>query len=210
MNGNSGAMSSRMLSSIPASPGLIASVQRVLGYVDDLPSGATGALHFGEYGVILLQSRKICWVVAKSMRIRLTDILRNQTTPPLARETIEQVFRRCKEDGIPIGDALVASGFATEAGLRAALFKHNGEAIVALANSGTKPDDFVAHGRTGYDPKFSFSACEVLAMLGSFDDPARAAAAQVELSSMLVPDSVGAAFARSAGASASIIAVAGV
>jgi len=209
MNGSPGVMSSRMLSSIPASPGLIASVQRVLGYVDDLPFGATGALHFGDHGVILLQSRKICWAVAKSMRIRLTDILRNQTTPPLPRETIEQLFRRCKENGTPIGEALVASGLATEAGLRAALFKHNGEAIVALANSGMQPDDFVAHSKTGYDPKFSFTPCEVLAMLGSFDDPARAAAAQVELSSMLVPDSVGAAFARSAAASALVIAVGG-
>jgi hypothetical protein len=199
------APASRLLSSIPASPGLVAAVQRLLGYVDDLPPGATGALHFGEDGVILLQSRKICWAVARTMRIRLTDILRNQTTPPVPREHVEQIYRRCKERGTPIGEALVASGLASEAGLRAALFKHNGEAIVALARSGLVPDDFVLHSKTGYDPKYSFAACEVLAMLGALDDPARAAAAQLELGATLVPDSVGAAFARGAAASGALV-----
>jgi len=194
-----------MLSSIPASPGLVASVQRLLSYIDDLPIGATGALHFGDQGVILLESRKICWAVARSMRIRLTDILRNQSTPPLPRERVEQIYRRCKESGTPIGEALVASGLATEAGLRAALFKHNGEAIVALAQSGMGPDRFVDHVKTGYDPKFSFTSCEVLAMLGSFDDMARAAAAQLELGGMLVQDSVGAAFARNSSASGALV-----
>jgi hypothetical protein len=180
----------------------------VLGYIDDLPATATGALHFGEQGVILLQSRKICWAVARSMRLRLTDILRNQSTPPVSRQAVEDIYRGCKTSGTPIGEALVASGLATEAGLRAALFKHNGEAIVALARSGAGPDDFVTHGRTGYDPKFSFSPCEVLAMLGAIDDPARAAAAQVELGRMLVQDCVGTAFTRSTdSAGAMIIAV---
>jgi hypothetical protein len=199
------APTSRLLSSIPASPGLVTSVQRLLGYIDDLPAGATGALHFGDHGVILLESRKICWAVARSMRIRLTDILRNQTTPPVPREHVEQIYRRCKETGTPIGEALVASGLATEAGLRAALFKHNGEAIVALARSGFPPDDFVAHSKTGYDPKFSFSPCEVLAMLGSFDDLARATAAQQELAAMLVPESSGAAFVRSPAVSGALV-----
>ncbi|RYZ07773.1 MAG: hypothetical protein EOO73_10600 [Myxococcales bacterium] len=202
---NASAPASRLLSSIPASPGHVAAVQRLLGHIDDMPPGATGALHFGEHGVILLQARKICWAVARTMRIRLTDILRNQTTPPVPREHVEQIYRRCKENGTPIGEALVASGLASEAGLRAALFKHNGEAIVALAGSSALPDEFVAHSKTGYDPKYSFAACEVLAMLGSLDDLARGAAAQLELASMLVPDSVGAAFVRGAAASGAMV-----
>jgi len=189
--------SSRVLPSIPVGPGLIASVLRLLAFVDELPPGATGMLKFGEDGLILLESRKICWAVARSMRLRLTDILRNQSTPPLPREAVEEIYRRCKIDGKPIGEALVMSGLVTEAGLRVALFKHNGEAIAHLAGSGLSPDAFVSHSRTGYDPKFSFSPCEVLAMLGSLDDPARALAAQIELSNALVPDSFGAAFVRS-------------
>lgn len=202
---SAGAPSSRLLSIIPANPGLSAAVQRVLGFIDDLPPGATGALHFGMEGVILLQGRKICWAMARGMRVRLNDILRNQSTPPVPREEVERIYRRCKESGTPIGEALVASGLATEAGLRAALFKHNGEAIIALARSGAMADDFAFHSKTGYDPKFSFSPCEMLAMLGTFDDPARAAAAQVELASMLVPESVGAAFVRSPHVSGALV-----
>src|SRR5688572_27455470 len=194
-----------MLSSIPASPGLVAAVQRLLSYVDDLPAGATGALHFGEQGVILLQSRKICWAVARTMRVRLTDILRNQSTPPVPREAVEALYRQCEISGTPIGEALVASGLASEAGLRAALYKHNGEAIVALAQSGAVPDSFVSHSKTGYDPKFAFSSSEVLAMLGFADDPARAAAAQHELTGCLVEESTGAAFARSSAASGALV-----
>lgn len=197
--------SSRMLSSIPASPHVNAAVQRILGYIDDLPAGATGALNFGPNGVILLQSRRICWAMARTMRLRLTDILRNQSTPPVSREAVEQVYRRCKDSGTPIGEALVASGLATEAGLRAALFKHNGEAIVALARAGAAPDDWVTHTKSDYDPKYSFTACEVLAMLGAVDDPARATAAQLELSGMLVPESVGAAFTRGSDASGALV-----
>jgi len=199
---------SRVLPSIPASPGLIASVLRLLAFVDDLPFGATGVLDFGEQGLILLESRKICWAVARCMRLRLTDILRNQSTPPLPREAVEEIYRRCKGNGKPIGEALVTSGLVTEAGLRVALFKHNGEAIAHLAGSGMAPNGFVSHTRTGYDPKFSFSPGEVLAMLGSLDDPARALAAQIELGNTLVPDSFGAAFVRSStSAGALIIAV---
>lgn len=199
------APSTRMLSSIPASPLLSSAVQRVLAYIDDLPAGATGALSFGSHGVILLQSRKICWVMSHAMKNRLTDILRGQSPVPISREAIEQTYRRCKDSRTPIGEALVASGLATEAGLRAALFAHNSEAIVALARAAAAPDDWVTHTRSDYDPKYAFSACELLSMLGARDNPARAAAAQQELSSVLVPESVGAAFVREPAAAGSLV-----
>jgi hypothetical protein len=194
-----------MLSSVPANPGLIAAVLRILALIDDLPRGAMGALHFGEEGIVLVQARKICWAVARTMRVRLTDILRGQTTPALPREAVEEIYRACRNSGQPIGEALVASKLVTEVGLRAALFQHNGEAIVALAQSGASLQRFVSHSKTGYDPKFAFSPCEVLALLGGRDDPARAAAAQAELSGILVPDSVGAAFVRSSAVAGSLV-----
>ena len=197
--------SSRLLPSIRVGPGLIASVLRLLSFIDELPAGATGILHFGEHGIILLDSRKICWAVASTMRIRLTDILRNQSTPPLPREAVEDIFRGCKDNGRPIGEALVTSGLVTEAGLRAALFKHNGEAIAQLARANATPDGFTVHSSTTYDPKYAFSPCEVLATLGSLDDPARAIAAQLELGDTLVHESSGVAFARNEATSGSLV-----
>ena len=206
MTGGGGAPSSRMLSGIPANPGLVAAVLRILELIDGLPRGATGALHFGEEGMILVQCRKICWAVARTTRAWLTDILRGQTTPPLPREAVEEIYRACRHSGQPVGEALVASKLVTEAGLRAALFKHNGEAIVALAQSGALLHRFVNHhNNTAYDRKFAFSSCEVLAMLGGRDDPARAASAQAELADTLVPDSMGAAFVRSSAVAGSLV-----
>jgi hypothetical protein len=199
------APSSRTHSSIPANPSSIAAVLRLLEVIDDLPRGATGALHFGDEGIILVQSRKICWAIARTMHVKLTDILRAQSTPPLPREAVEQIFRACKNSGKPLGEALVESQLVTEAGLRAALFEHNGQAIAALARSGAHFQKFVSHGKTGYDPKFAFSPCEVLAMLGARDDPARAAAAHAELAGTLVQDSLGAAFVRGSAVSGSLV-----
>jgi hypothetical protein len=193
--------SRRVFSSIPCDPSLLSGVLRLLAWLDELPKGATGVLKFGAEGVILLEARKICWAMTRQMRFRLTDILRHQSTPPLPREAIEEIYRRCQQTGKPIGEALVAGGLVSEQGLRAALLKHIGEALAQLAKLSLTPDSFVNHTRSGYDPRFAFSACELLAMYGALDDPARAAAAQLELAGNVVPGSVGAAFVRSSSAS---------
>ncbi|HXK17505.1 MAG TPA: hypothetical protein VNG33_06875 [Polyangiaceae bacterium] len=197
--------SKRLLSSIPASPGLFASVLRLLSAVDDFPPDATGVLRFGGHGMILLESRKICWAVAASMRGRLTDILCNQGSSRLPKALVEDVFRKCKLSGQPLGETLVKSGLVSEFGLRAALLKHTGEAIAQLARTGVGPDHFTAHNATSYDPRFAFSACEILAMLGAVGDPARATAAHHELESTLVQESTGAAFARSSAVSGALV-----
>ena len=150
MTSAAGLMSSRMLSSISASPGLVASVQRLLGYIDDLPAGATGALHFADQSVTFLESRKICWVATRGVRIRLTDILRNQSTPPVPREQVELIYRTCKENGTPIGEALVASGLAFQAGLRAALFKHNGDWVSGVFDVASTVDSEVFAARANW------------------------------------------------------------
>jgi hypothetical protein len=187
---------------------LVTSVLRLLTFVDELPPGATGVLKFGAHGVILVESRKICWAMTRSMRFTLTDILRHQSTPPVPREAVEEVYRRCQRTGKPVGEALLEGGLVTAPGLKAAVLRHTGEALATLAQTATLPDGFVNHPRAGYDPKFSFTACELLAMFGARDDPARAAAAQGELGASLVHGSVGAAFIRSnEGAGTQLIAV---
>jgi hypothetical protein len=107
---NTRAVAGRRLPSIPAGPGLLTSVLQLLRAIDDLPAGATGALPFGDQGVILLEARKICWALARSMRFHLTDILRSQSTEELTQDVVEQVYRRCKQTGTPIGGSVGARG----------------------------------------------------------------------------------------------------
>jgi hypothetical protein len=189
--------SKRLFSSLPASPALIPPLMRLLAFIDELPPGATGVLHFGEDGVILLESRRICWAIASVVRMRLTDILRNQSSPRLPRAAVEDIYQSCKLSGRPIGEALVASGLISEPGLRGALLKHTGAGLLALAHSASAPSAFTVHTRASHDPRFSFAACELAATLCALDDPARAVAAQVELESMLVHETSGVAFVRS-------------
>lgn len=191
-------------------PSRVPGVARLMAYIDDLPAGATGALHFGERGMILVQSRRICWAIAHNMTGRLTDILREQSSPPVRRERVEEIYRRCRQTGTPIGEALVKSGLASERGLKKALFMHNSEAISILSSSDCYPARFVKHSTTGYDPKYSFSTAEIFVGLAAVGEAQRAQEARVELRSVLVPESMGAAFVRSStGAGALVIAVDG-
>jgi hypothetical protein len=173
-------------------------VLRIFAFIDELPAGATGALHFGQLGVILVESKKICWAATDAMRSRLTDILCHQHTPPLERQAVEDVYRDCKKRHQPFAAALIASGLVTETGLRSALFKHNAEAILYLARAKAFRPEFVTHARETFDPKFAFSCAEILAAIGAYDDPVRAGHAQAELEATLVAESSGAAFVRSA------------
>lgn len=199
-----GVEAKRALSSAPPGPWLVSPVLRLLSFVDELPAGATGVLRFGDQGVILLESRRVCWAIAPSLRLRLTDIVRNQTSPRLPRAAVEEICQKCKLSGQPIGEALVASGLVSERGLRSALLKHTAAAIAHLARLGASPDTFTVHTRSSYDLRFSFSACELLAALGGYEDPARAAAAQIELTSTLVQESTGVAFVRTGAASGAL------
>lgn len=181
-------------------------VLKLLSFVDELSFGATGALSFGAKGVILVESRRVCWAVARGMPFTLTEILREQSSPPLSLGAVEAVYRRSKRSGQPIGEALLQGGLVTATGLKAALLRHSAEAIAELALAKAEPEAFLPHARAGYNPRFSFSTSELLAMFGSRDDPTRAAAAQQELQSSLVPGSVGIAFSCK-GANSRVIAV---
>ncbi|HEX4337290.1 MAG TPA: hypothetical protein VH062_15345 [Polyangiaceae bacterium] len=183
---------------IPSERGLAAWTLCLLGAIDELPSGATGALRFGEGGVVLVESRRICWAQAKSMRLRLTDILCNQANPPIARDAIEDVVRGCRTTGHPLGESLVASGLVSETGLRSALREHTTHAVAHLARERATADAFSPHTQRGYDPRYAFTTCEILATVCGADDPPRSATAERELAGVLVTESTGAAFVRGA------------
>lgn len=182
------------VTSVASNALLLSSTVQLLQHVEALPSGATGALSFGEQGVILIENKRICWAVASDMKQRLTDILCQQTTPPLPRSAVEELVRRCKQDGKPVGEALVESGFVSEVELRAALERHTCEAIVRLAQSNVTPTRFLRHTRHGYDPRFVFSTAELLASLSGTRRTQLGIHARAHLASVLVPDAGGFAY----------------
>lgn len=177
----------------------VASIQsavELLQHVESLPATATGVLSFGDDGVILLQSRRICWAVAANMQKRLTDILCQQKNPPLPRAAMEALFRQCKGDGKPIGEALVSSGLLSEAQLRSALAFHSGEAVARIAHARRRPTGFLPHTKTGYDARFVFQSVELLASLCAGREPEVASEVAVRLKQTLVPGATGFAFKR--------------
>jgi hypothetical protein len=201
---------SRFCSSAASDSTLLASAVEVLESVEGLPAGSTGALRFDDEGVVLVDGARICWALARNMRERLTDILCTDPRRPIARALVEEVFRRAKDSGTPLGESLVASGLVSVPGLRAALLRHNAEAIACLAHTRKRPTQFSRHAGGRYDRRFAFSTTELLAAISGSGNPARAAQASQWLDDVNVEDAVGVAFIRDVeGSSPAIIAVDG-
>jgi hypothetical protein len=176
---------------------LLSSMAHLLKQVDALPSGATGALAFGDAGVILVENKRICLALAGDMRHRLTDILCQQTDPPLARTTVEDVLRRCRRDGTSIGHALLSSGILSERELWAALSRHNCEAIARLSRGDAlKATGFTPHAKCGYGARFVFSTTELLSTIAGKRRPRLATRARARLSALSLPDTSTFAFLR--------------
>ncbi len=169
----------------------------LLEHIEGLPHGTTGVLAYGEDGVILLQNRRVCWAVAADMQRRLTDILCQQKEPPLARQEMEALFRCCKQNGTPIGEALVSSGLLSTGDLRSALTRHTGEAVGRIARLRTRPTEFTPHVKRGYDARFVFSAVELLSSLAA-PRSRISEQARLHLGAILVPNASGVAFVRDA------------
>jgi hypothetical protein len=190
-------------SSSPALDVAPSAVVAPLVAIEDLPEGSTGALVFREgaidRGAVFIEGGRVCWAVALHMRRRLTDLLRHQTEPPLEPTVVERVYRQCRVDSRPLGEALVESGIVSECGLRCALRQHNAEAI-ALLGSTRGVREWRAHRNRRYDAKFTFSTAELLVSVGALQDDEKASTARGRLRGVLDEASVGVAFARTGGA----------
>jgi hypothetical protein len=185
------------ITSVASNALLLSSTLQLLQEVEALPSGATGALAFGEQGLILIENKRVCWAIARDMERRLTDILCEQREPRLPRAPMEELFRRCKQERRPFGEALVASSLVSEAELRAALERHTCEALLRLAQScSAKPTSFARHLKQSYDPRFVFTTAELLASLAGRRRTALATRARSQLAAVLAADTSGFAFLR--------------
>lgn len=176
---------------------------RLLRGVERLPAGATGAFVFGgnkeeSKGMILVENGRICWAATPGMERRLTDILVSQSRPPLSEAVVEEVYQRCRREGIPLGAGLVAGGVVTPRGLRQALLKHAGEAIThlcrALKSEGKVSPAWVPNRTRRYDAQFTFTPAEIVVAVGARVDETKAVQGSEVLRHALEDGGAGAAF----------------
>jgi hypothetical protein len=174
---------------------LAASV-RVLEEIERLPNGATGALVFAEHGMVLVENKRICWAVAHGMQRRLTDLLCEQSAT-LQRQQAEDLYRKCKREGRPLGETLVSSGLVSLAELQSTLLRHNGEALRTLAQfSNLREVKFSSLSARGYDARLSFTTSELLAALSARRYRTEAADAKATLVEFARADARSFAFVR--------------
>jgi hypothetical protein len=187
----------------PAVTAPLRSIRALLEYIEALPPDATGALEFVQ-GRVMLEKGRFCWALSGQPRRRLTDILRHQTSPPLAYEVLEAVVAEARTNSVPIGEAFVQSGHITAEQLGASLRQHIAESICSLAVNAT-PSGWTDASPKGYSPRFTFSAVQVLASVGALRAPETARHARAQLRRMLAPEAHGASFIRDVGAAGPLI-----
>ncbi len=169
----------------------------LLREVERLPLEATGALLLhgptGHCGSILIEHGRVCWIVARGLSRRLSDLLREESHA-LGPETLEDVFRWCGRHDTPLGEALVGSGLVTAEGLHQALRRHSAESLLSLAANGDGVDaEWVPHKHRRYDARFTFGALELWGAVGRLCAPDAANEAGAHLS-RVVRQGAGAAF----------------
>ena len=176
----------------------IPTLLRLLKGVEALPDGATGALVFTAkdmpQGTVLIEDNRVCWAAASSMEHRLTDILRNQSDPPVSAETLEQIYDECYRDKIPLGEALVERGIVTPEGLWRGLRQHTAEAIALLATAQRISPVWASNRQRRYDAQYTYSTVDLLSCVGSFGWEEEARDAEETLREIIPKSAVGIAF----------------
>jgi hypothetical protein len=195
----------RIPPSIAPEPALLVGALRLMVAVEDLPEGATGVLHVGPHGVLLLESRRICWAAAVGMEPRFAELLKQELQVELSRAQFDDLWRQCREDGAQFTSTLLKAGVVTEGSLRAAFFSQTVEATAHLARSGPGSEYFVPHARGRYNARFTFHPAEIIAALGARTNRALTVDATRVLEETLVNDTGGCAFVRDGGTSLPVV-----
>jgi hypothetical protein len=157
--------------------------------IEDLSAASTGALVFTAQGrtegTILVEKGRICWAATARMGHRLTDILRSRLDPEVGPRALEEIVRRCRDEGTPLGETLVASSLISSDSLREALRQHTSEAILFLAQRSGEPPTWLPHRKHRYDARFTFSPAELLASVGAVCLPDLAEQSRAEMDKLL-------------------------
>jgi hypothetical protein len=137
-------------------------VAKLLEHVETIAGGRTGEVDVSgtsaRIGTIYVEAGEICWAAEVGSGRTLTERLLRRGS--LGRSELEDTFRHCQRTGAALGEVLVERGHLTADALRAALREHTWEALLGFAHLAGELT-FNARPRS-YDPKFRFSACDLL------------------------------------------------
>lgn len=179
----------------------LGTVAELCAFVDELSPTDAGELVIGgvrSLGSVYVDSRRICWAAAKGLARRLTQLIAEGAT--VSPGDLEDVYRRCKASGAPLGESLVSLGVTSAEQLRAALAQHTVESLAQLTGAANLG---VWHPRApgAYSARFTFGTGEVLARIGGLQSGAFAARVEEELRACFWAGEWGAAFVRLPGRS---------
>lgn len=137
-------------------------VARLLERVESIAGGQTGEVGVSgsaaRIGTIYVEAGEICWAAEVGSGRTLTERLLRRGS--LDRSELEATFRHCQQTGAPLGEVLVERGHLSADAFRAALREHTWEALLGFAH--LAGDLTFAARQRSYDPKFRFSACDLL------------------------------------------------
>lgn len=117
-------------------------------------------------GSVFVEHGRVCWAAARGLAPRLTKLLiesaKTEGDPTnVTAASMEEHYRVCKAEGVPLGELLVSRGIVSAERLRAALIQHTAESLDLLCH----PDASATwHARQGgYSARFTFQTAELLA-----------------------------------------------
>jgi hypothetical protein len=128
--------------------------------VEQLGPADCGMLSFaGSSGGIFVERGRICWVAARGLQRRLSDLLRAHGSVDSAQ--LERIYQRCRSEGTLLGQTLVAEGLLQPVELEYALRRHSAECLVALCRV-SQATIWASHPGRGYAPRFTFRPLDLL------------------------------------------------
>lgn len=129
--------------------------------IEELAPTESGLLSFGSapIGGIFVERGRVCWVAACGLERRLCDLLRSYAS--IDPSELERVSERCRSQGVPLGQTLVAEGLLRPSELEGALRHHSAECLLDLCRSGYGTS-WASHAGRGYAPRFTYRAAELL------------------------------------------------
>ncbi len=155
--------------------------------IERLEAQESGLLSFGLDNScgIFVEKGRICWAAARGRARRLRDLLNEHAQVDVA--TLDAAFARCRAQGTPFGQSLVAEGLLRSDELELALRRHSAECLIELCHT-SLPMRWTSNSGRGYAPRFTFRPADLWLDAVGYSFPKQRATALCELAALTGTD----------------------